>query len=379
MANEDFDARGAIPTTPRDLKDPPRFTQILETTQDAFVIHLRRFFRIDQRAARVEELPTVKKFAYSKDELDNDPYVSALRVYQDFPDTLEDLPHLSVTASGARNKRMTLGRPYVAQTQRPPRVTGTAAEPFALNGGERLVYRTKPDGVTWVTSTAIFPAARFSTANPVTAATATDMARVFNEQALYAHATVIELGGGAGFGIEIATGGPQGKTLPNAIEILPTSDADLLTALGLTVGQYDDSDNTARPPMNRYHQGAELTVNIDVLTPGVNTRRELADLVYGWATFWLEQQNFELHGRSVFTETTTEEHYQIILHQEAQMAASSTVNRTADGKDKVHIQRISVPVTTFMYIDRPVVAPNGSNWITNSEDLTEDDDLPTPN
>jgi len=380
VSNEEFTARLHAATVPDDLNDPPRFSQVIETTKDAFVLELRRFFDINQTAARLSELPTIEKYAIGFAP-SQDPYETTVAILQEFPDVLEQLPHISITAGGGRNKRLTFGRPLIAQTQQPPRVVGTAGETFALADNDQLVFRTKPNGVDWVTSTIVFRSARFPTANPITAALADDVARVINEQALYARASVVDIGGGTQ-AIQLATGGLQGRCMPNAIEILTGTSANVLTELGLTVGQADDSTNTARPPMNRYHNGAEVTVNIDVIAVDPNVRRELADLVFSWATFWLERKHFELLGRSVFDETITEEHYQIIIHQEVSFGGEQDVARPNDMKDKIHFQRVTVPVSTFMYLDRPVVIPSGAaqgdNWQTDADDVTPDADLITP-
>lgn len=381
MANEEFTERKHEATVPDDLNDPPLFSQIIETTKDAFVLELRKFFDRDQTAARASELPTIEKYAVGFGP-GTDPYETTVQIIQEFPDILEQMPHISVNATSGRNKRLTLGRPLIGQVQYPPRVEGTGTETFALADGDILQYRTKPNGIDWVTSQVLFTPARFPTSAPVTAATAVDVARVINEQALYAHAEVIDIGGSDG--IRLSTGGPLGKCMPNAIEILSGSSANVLTELGLTVGQSDDSDNTARPPMNRYHHAAELTVNVDIITTDPNVRRELTDLVFSWGTFWLERKHFELLGRSIFDETIADEHYQIIMHQEVTFGAEQAVPRSNDMKDKIHIQRVTLPVTTILYIDRPVVVPApyanaGDNWQTDADDVTRDDDLPTPN
>lgn len=372
MANEQFGDRKYVPTTPDDLNDPPRFSQLAETTKDAFVLALRRFFDRDQTAARLSELVTVEKYAVGYGP-GTDPYETTVQIFQEFPDVLEQLPHVSVNATSGRHKPLSFGRPFTGQVQFPPRVEGTAVEPFGLVDGDTIVVRTQPDGVTWTTSTLVFPASRFPTSDPVTTASALDVVRVINEQALHLHAQEIDIGGSSG--IRISTGGPFGKHMPNAIEVLSGT---ALTALGLTVGQSDNSTNTARPPMNRYHHAAELTVNIDIITPDVNTRRELTDLVYSWATFWLEQQRFELLGRSIFDEAVPDEHYHVIIHPEVSFGAEQSVQRPNDMSDKVHLQRVTIPVMTIMYLDRPVVAPSGANWTTNSTDIAEDDDLPIP-
>lgn len=377
MARDELELRGFRATTPDDLNDPPRFAQIVETTKDAFVLELRQFFDRNQTAQRLDELPTVEKYAlgYGPSE---DPYETTVSLFQEFPDVLEHLPHVIVTAGGVTNKRMTVGRPIMAQVQLPPRIETGNDGPYALVDGDILQYRTKPNGIDWTTSSVVFKASRFPTANPITAALPLDVARVFNEQGLYAEALAI-----TGTGVRFQVGGPFGNQTPNAFEVLSGTSANVLSELGLTVGQSDDSENPARPPMNRYHMAGEVQVAIDVITTDVNTRRELADLVYSWATFWLERQHFELLGRSGFDESIADEHYQIIVHQEVTMSGEQVVMRPGDQSDKVHIQRVNIPVTSLLYIDRAVLVPSGpaagDAFIVDSADGELDEDLPTPN
>lgn len=372
MSNEDFAGTKHVPVTPPDQNDPPRFGQILETTKDAFVTHLREFF--DIQSARIAEVP-IHKYTTNASF---DAFETPVRIIQEYPDIIENLPQLSVSISGGRNSRMNIGRPYVATVQSSPRLIASSSGPYALADGDQIVLRTKPDGETWTTSTFVLRASRFPTGAPITSATTNDLARAINELALYAHAEAVDIGGN--MYLQISTGGPGGGTsTPNAIELLAGTSANVLTALGLTIGQTDDSENTERPPMNRYHMSSELTVNVDIFATDVNVRRELADLVYGWATFWLERQYFELIGRSVFDEQVGGEHYHIVLHQEVTIGGDGqTTARLNDGKDYVHYQRVTIPVTAFYYLDRPVVTPAGDNWFVNSENIQQDDNLPDP-
>lgn len=376
MANELFDSQYRS-TTPDDLNDPPRFAQILETTKDGFVLALRTFFDDEQVAGRRQELPIIDKYVTGFDA-GLDPFLTAVEIVQEYPDILEKLPHISVTASGGRNRRMTVGVPLIAQVQYPPRVEGSATGPFNLSTSTStppefvLQYRTQPERVgTWVNSQVIFRQSRFA---DWTQATVQDVVRVINEQALYVRAFVTNEST-----IGIQTGGVSGGDVrPNTIEILGTTDPVLLALLGFTAGQTDNSFTTTRPPRNRYHQASEVTVNVDILTTDVNTRRELTDLVYSWACFWLSRDFFEIQGRTWQNEDVTnpEEWYHIVFHQEVTVGAHQETNRLNDAKDKVHIQRVTVPVTTYQYLDREVFNAVNGNFIIQSSDLVEDPNLP---
>jgi hypothetical protein len=377
MSDELFDKRYR-PTTPADLNDPPQFAQPLETTKDAFVLGLRTFFDQQQVQGRLRELPTIQKYQAGFDA-GNDPFLTTVEIVQEFPDILERLPHISVTAASARNRRMTIGVPLIDQVQYPPRVEASATGPFDLSTATGVVpaeyvlrYRTQPErrGV-WVESQVILRQSRFA---DWTQATVQDVVRVINEQALFARAFVTAEGT-----VAIECGGPAGGDVrPNVIEVLGTSTPGILTLLGFTAGQTDNVFNTTRPPANRYHLASEVVVNIDVLSVDVNTRRELTDLIYGWAIFWLERDFYELQGRTWTDEDVNDpqEWWHIVFHQEVSVGQFQAFDRPQSGKDKAHVQRVTVPVTTYQYIDRPVRTSTGGNFILSTDILTEDPDLP---
>lgn len=342
------------------------------------MLALREYFDRAQTAARLSELPTVQKYSIGY-AAGTDPFETTVALLEEFPDVLENLPHVSVTAGSGRNRRMTIGRPTIATVQLPPRVE-TAIEPYALTDGWVLRYQTMPNGVDWVASSVVFQADRFPTSAPIGSALAVDVARVINEQALYAEAVVV------GGRVRLMAGGPLGgggtaRAQPNAIQVLSTSTAGLLTALGWVGGEADSTDNPARPPMHRYHQATEIQVALDVITTDTNTRRELVDLCYSWATFWLERQHFALWGRGVFDEAYPDENYQVSVHQEVSWSNETAVARPGgDAKDKVHVQRVSVPITLWQYLDRSVTVASGPSagmgWMVDADDISEDPDLP---
>lgn len=103
---------------------------------------------------------------------------------------------------------------------------GAATEP------DRLVIRTRPGGRGEpMESTIRFQPSRFATSEPLSAVPAEALARVFNEQALYAEARVVPVG--MGEGVQFATGGRLGGRTPNEIEVLSASTPALVAALGL--------------------------------------------------------------------------------------------------------------------------------------------------
>lgn len=556
-ARDPLELRRHSATTPADVNDPPRFTQMVETTKDALVQEIRDFLtQSGFTTERRSELPTVEKYAIGFGA-GLDPYQTFVKIVQMFPDVKERLPHIAVTTASGGNRRMTAGRPFIAHTQAPPRVVTALPGPYALanpvpqittftvtvappatytivlasvafdvtvasgttadaaaaiaaalrgtqagllfrissavsvvvvehrtvgtvftasasanltvtttqsagaaTSTDMLVFRTKPGGRgDGVVSTILFPRSRFATAESMSAVAASSIARVFNEQALYAYARVVTVG--AGQGVQLETGGKLGSKTPNEIEILSTSTPSLVAALGLgnagtagggatitglapnmtyqvsgtpftaaMVGRYfvvggatssvnsgrfkilavpasnqvtvensvgvaealpagatwfigyrDDSRNSARPVMNRYHAATNLNITIDVFGESPNERTELFDLLFGNFIFFLEQKMFTLYGRGVFDEAYPDEHYQISIHQEVDDGGETDFPRGEDQKDRVHACRLIVPVTTTWYGDRPVLVQSGpsagQSFTLEGENISQDDTLPS--
>jgi hypothetical protein len=143
---------------PADLDDPPRFGQALETLKDAFVTEIQTFFdqpRLNTvEVERRRELPTVRKYAVGFGP-GTDPYETAQRIVSDWHDRGEKLPHIAVTAVSGNNSRMTIGVPYVAPVQDPPRVEASTAGPytlgtFAFDAWELQIATPTPGAVLWI-------------------------------------------------------------------------------------------------------------------------------------------------------------------------------------------------------------------------------------
>ena len=224
--------RAFAPTSPDDALDPPRFSQITETVKDVFVLELRKFFANAQHTAeRRFELPTVEKYATFGDG--NDPFSTSVEILRKFPDRLEALPHVAVMAAGGTQKSLTIGTPYMATVQDPPYVQATEAEPYALADGDTLVIRVKLSNKVEYEDRITFRAERFPALSPITAALASDVARVINEYACHCHASVVEVGDDQFLRIE--AGGPEsikmGRT-PFELEIQRESSAAETLGLG---------------------------------------------------------------------------------------------------------------------------------------------------
>jgi hypothetical protein len=102
----------------------------------------------------------------------------------------------------------------------------------AATASDQLVFRTTPTKTREPVISAIqFAPHRFTTSELMGALPASALARVFNEQALYATAKVVPVG--LGTGLRLETGGREGNRTPNEIEVLAGSTRALVTALGL--------------------------------------------------------------------------------------------------------------------------------------------------
>lgn len=462
MSNDPISTRGFKSVVPDDSDDPPRFAQIVETSKDAFVLKLREFFDTSLiNNDRLEEVPTIRKYEGNFNS-GLDAEETAALVIRKNPGLLENLPHIAILGASGAQKPLNIGGRFLDHVQKPPRVITTNVEPYALADGDTLVFRTKPDKINFVTSQVVFQAIRFPTGDPITAALASTLAILFNNQSLYARASVEDVGGLNG--LKIDTTGVLGGKTPNAIEILSTSTPNLVAALGLAdtgtgipasgdniggvapnmildidgagftaaqvgrnvviagatdpanngtfpitagsgdlltytnangviqanfdgtffIGFADDSTNPARPVQNRYAYSKHLTISVEVITQDEIVREELFDLVQSFFEFFAEEQMFTFQGRSMQDENISGEHYQVIIGQDLRNSGEAETPRpSGDGKDKLYVNRIDIPIHTIMYIDRDVLVPSGPNqgqsFTLEAENVTKDDTLPPKN
>lgn len=229
MPAEPF-TRSFQPTVPDDLNDPPRFGQIIETTKDALVLELRKFFaNAAQTPSRRTELPTIEKYANVPDP--NDRFSTSVTILRKLPERSESFPHVAVMASSGTERRLSIGPPFITTVQEPAYIQALEAEPYALLDGSHLVIRTLPNGRDEYFDVLQFSANRFPTANPISAALASDVARVINDNAQHVTARSVIVDGLAYLRIE--AGGPASRLrTPTEIEVSPTSDgAELILSL----------------------------------------------------------------------------------------------------------------------------------------------------
>jgi len=97
----------------------------------------------------------------------------------------------------------------------------------------------------------------------------------------------------------------------------------------------------------------------------LNTKQELADLVYAYFTYYLEQRYFQLLGRSYFERgLDPEEWFHIVLNGQFSWSSETSVPRPGqEGYDRIYSVRGSVPILLIDYIDKRIVTPFGDRVV----------------
>lgn len=359
---------GQIPTTPLDPLQRPRFGAITEVTKDAFITEIQRFFSVNNTRLRSGEFPRIDKYSVSVDP-SSDPLSTALAVVGAFPDIPENLPTIAVMSATGRNLKLDLGDKFVQRVIPPAALTSTPG-PFTLNDGMTMVVRTypfKPDE--FVESTFTFRDFMFT---DISQATAREVANAINAQALYVRASHdIQ-------GRVIISAGGQGRNFPNSVTMMSGTS---LAALGFSPGQFAANSGGSNLIYDRYYMAADLTIVIEVLAESVNVRTEISDLLYDFLSFVMADRKWQFYGRTIYDSSVLRETYQIIFKDgEIQFAGESDIQRPGDQKDKIYVNRITIPVTSIMYTDRLLV-DEFNNPITPQiqPDLMYREDLPMPN
>lgn len=359
-----------IATIPDDTTDPPRFGQPIETTKDAFVIELRRFFdRVGQSPSKLDELPTIRKFDVSFKPSESSQE-TAVTLIQKFPQIDEHLPLVAVLAATGRNYPMSmgLGGSYVGHVTDPVYVVGSIAEPFVLEADQTITYRTTTPQGDVRDSTILLRGSRFV---DIAQATADEVIQEINKQALYASGWVKSVGDNNL--VAITFGGPGDPSSKGDIEI---TGGTAIAALGFTVGQKAQYKNSIS--YNRYIQSTSIDIAMEVVAEDYNTRTELMDLVWTFFTSTMNDRNYTFLGRSCFDPTIPNETYQVIIKPDPSMSGEQEVPRPGDEKDKLFVNRINISVITAQYVDKAVLIP-GTNTPMYLSDVTIDDTIPQKN
>lgn len=364
------------PTVPVDITDPPRFSQLLETAKDAFIAELTQYFSYNSYDSRykLKEIPTIRKFQnVSGSSTDNslETIVSEIISYGDTPDKF---PMVAISSATIKERKMNIGSNFVAHVQYPPSLVGTGIGPFNFDPGITattddyyyLDVKTCPTGDlnTKVLSRISFWPSIFA---DITNITVDDIVRVINKtQALYY--TLSKTGDGF---LRIECGGQCANGSPNYIEIFGGT-TQVLTQLGFTTGDSDSYLSVDNPPRNRYSIAGDTVVNIDVISDSINTRTEVADLVFNFFAFYLEKRRFQFFGRSYFDrDLDPEEWFHIGLKN--QFSWSGELVKPRQGLDKFHniyVIRGSVPIFIEDFIDKKLI--DNPVWLERDKIVPED-------
>lgn len=357
MAIEDLSGRNYKATQPFDANDTPKFSQLVETAKDAFIVELTDYFnyKTSDASMKFRETPNIQKFALgaSTGERSLQTVVDIIVSYADTPDKF---PMISITSANVREKKLGLGSNYVTAVQYPPSIVGTSSGPFNLDHGTddpwTLELETCPSGDIDEKVTSTITINKDFFVDP-TNVTALELVTFINRsQALYyrCYRTSSET-------IRIEAGGPASKnTLVKYVGITGGS-SELLSRLGFTVGDSDDYLSTSNPPRNRYVIASDMVINIDVVTDSLTTRTELQDLVFSFFAFYLEKRRFEWFGRSYFDRDIDPEEWFHILFKN-QFSWSTEITRDRQGGeqyDKIYAVRGSVPIFIEDFVDRKLI------------------------
>lgn len=375
MTNDFSEPRAYRPAEPFDASDPPKFGQLIETTKDAVASELRRFFnyKSSDMRAKIEEVPNIEKFAHYGTGSTEQSMETVINLIMSQADTPDRFPMLAITSASVKEKRLGIGGNFASAGQYAPSIMAANQGNFDLQSGWTLQLKTYPyannPAMRTVSeiSTILFDTVIFGDIHD---ASVDDVAAAINMQALYYHAATTP----DGF-LRIIAGGPAASGVPNSVEVIGGS-PECLLALGLTVGQADTSENLENPPKQRYLMAADMIVNIDVVSDSLNTRTELADLVFDYFAFYMERQFFQIIGRSYQNpDLDPPEFYQLVLRGEFSWSGEYQTPRAGgDQREQIYSIRGSVPLTAIDFINRDV--NRGILTWVNPENVVSSQDLP---
>lgn len=361
-------------TVPRDPRNPPRFGQLIETVKDAFAAELYRFFEFksDDIRAKLGEFPAIEKFGVGAGSTSSS-METVMNLIMSFGNTMDKYPMIAITSANAKELVLGLGGTFVCDGQSATRLVSGNEGPFNLQDGWTLKIRTWPLGLTGdpVETTIEFKDFMFP---DIANATVQDVIQAWNAQALYTQARE----SGRGF-LQVVTGGPAAQGVRNGIEIIGGT-PDCLLALGYSVGQidlYTEHKSGPTSPVQRYGVAGNMTINLDVISDDMNTRTQLADLVWDFFTFYADRQYYQFQGRSYLDDSVDPpEWYQIILDRK--FSWSGEYNRARQGgeqKSYLYSIRGSIPIIAADFVDRPV--NRGNATFVQSVNLIHKEELPT--
>ncbi len=339
-----------------------------ELVKDVVTLELRKFFEAQQsRYKFLNEIPNIDKYRIATKDGNVDRYVSSVEIMRNLPDINQKLPLLAITTATGRTKKFGIGSQYVDVVQEPPRVT-TSPGPWNLPSGSQVLFKTGK-GQTLITITEAY-------AVDLTKVKPAELVAAINAQSGRIQAfvqpgdtvsirlktpdldliqvlpvTAFDYTGTDGppvndFGFIVGDG-----FLPSGIS-MAGKNLDAAPILGLN-GQSDDIYNSLRPPKHRHQTAKDLTLNIDIGADDDNQRTELTDLVSYFFELYMAETCFVFLG-----DPEKGQNWQIALKCELTLAGESEIPRgEGDNFSKIYINRLSVPVLSIDYVDRPAVRP----------------------
>lgn len=344
--------------------------QHVETVKDILTFELRRFFEARKDGFKfLGEIPNIEKYRLALNGEESDQFVSAVQVMRQLPDINQKLPLLAITAATGRTKKLGIGSQYVGVVQDPPRLTTTRG-PWNVSAGAQLLFKTSK-GQTLITFSAGY-AVDLASLKPL------ELQAIINTQSNRLQAFVmpdntvsirlkdsefefiqvlpVELFDYTG-AYEGPSANPSGLItcdgwLPSGIP-RNGANSDASAVFGL-VGLSDNIYNSARPPKHRYQTAKDLSLNIDIGAEDDNQRTELTDLLSYFFEIFMQQTDFVVLG-----DAEKGQNWQIALKCEMSLSGESEIPRPeGDGFAKIYVNRVSIPLISIDYVDRPAVRPS---------------------
>jgi len=337
----------------------------IEFVKDITTLELIRFFANQKQDGYITEVPTIEKYKITDSSQGQDPYVSAVNVIRQLPDINQKLPIIAITVATGRSMSLGIGGQYVGVVQESPRIQTTRG-PWTLQPNTQLLFQTSA-GQTLITFTPFY-VADFNRVMPeeVVNAINNQSGRITAEEQLD-HSILILLKDPTLKFIQNvpvplydyrATEGISTNSLGYimvdhlAYSGIPLTgkNSDASSVFGIT-GALDNITNPLRPPMHRYHTAKDLILNMDIGTDDDNQRTELTDLLGYFWDMRLQEQDFTFLG-----DTKLKQNWQIITKKAMTLGGESEIPRPeGDGFAKIYVNRVSIPLISIDYIDRPAV------------------------
>ena len=339
----------------------------LELIKDVIVFELRRYFTTEKQEQRLlTEVPSIEKYRITDPGQNEDGYISSLNVIRQLPDVAQKLPILAVTVATGKSLSLGIGGQYVGVVQEPPQFL-TSPGPWVFAENSQLLFTTKL-GQSIITFTDAYVddfnrVRPDEVANAINSQSSRIVAEIQPDSSLLIYLKTSELGflrclpvplfdyRGVEPPAQDATGLLTADPFMYSGIPLGGANADAASALGL-VGKMDDNSNPLRPPKHRYHTAKDLTLNIDIGADDDNQRTELTDLLCYFFDMRLQERDFTLLG-----DVKKGQNWQIVTKKQTTLGGESEIPRAeGDGYAKIYINRISIPLISVDYIDRPAVS-----------------------